>query len=270
MPTAPTDTIETILNAARTRLNDAIASLAGDVLTDNQPFTTQMVNNAWRRMQRTLAAQGYLILVEETIITAFPAGSSDPGAFSWIDWTGYFNGTSFTPSGTICLPQDFIEPLRLWERATGTSNPFDDMDEILNGIPAIPKQDWNALWEWRQNRVYLLGANAAADLRLRYQSYFPDFTDISASGGSAQTIPIIQCQDPFSWYICSEMASSRGDLDAKSFDAMADAAATMIAQRNSQEPRSIAKNSQYGAMRDARTPSAQPTPALPPQPGGAQ
>ena len=42
----PFDTVDTALNMARTRLNDAIASLSGDVLTNDQPFTTQIFQGA--------------------------------------------------------------------------------------------------------------------------------------------------------------------------------------------------------------------------------
>jgi hypothetical protein len=49
--TAPYDSLENVLNTARVRLNDAIQQLGGDIMKDSQPFTQQMANSAWRRLQ---------------------------------------------------------------------------------------------------------------------------------------------------------------------------------------------------------------------------
>ena len=47
-PSAPYDQLEVVLFSARVRLNDAIQSIYGDILTDLAAFTPQIVNNAWR------------------------------------------------------------------------------------------------------------------------------------------------------------------------------------------------------------------------------
>ena len=51
---APYHTLEGVLNTARVRLNDAIQQLSGDILKDSQPFTQQMANSAWLRLQQFL------------------------------------------------------------------------------------------------------------------------------------------------------------------------------------------------------------------------
>lgn len=264
MAVAPFDTIEYILDTARTRLNDAIQAIGGDVLTDNAPFTTVMTNSAWRRFQRKLASFGYTVLEDEFILPSLPpvyalSGTPDPGTQVYLDWAGYWNGQSLNTA--FVLPQNMIGPLDCWERISGTAGSYLEMDQILKGLPAVPQQNWNQLWEWRNDALYMPGALTNTDFRCRFQSYFGDFEEISVN--PSQVVPIVQCNDPFSWYICSEMANSRGDLDAKFFDTMADAATAMIADRDMAGPRKVQKVSELAKMRDSLTPG--PLGVPPPQ-----
>lgn len=55
MPSSPYDTLESVLTAARIRVNDAIKAIGGEILTDDAAFTIQTINNAWRRLQAVLA-----------------------------------------------------------------------------------------------------------------------------------------------------------------------------------------------------------------------
>ena len=208
MATAPYDVIQTVLNSSRVKLNDAIQALAGEVLTDNAVFTTQFVNNAWRRLQRGLAARGYLTLEDQAIILAVPAaGSADPGQESWINWAGCFDGV--TAFAAPVLPQNFISPLRLWGRQNGTTDSFEDMDMVLRGLPSVPKKDWNELWEWRENAIYMPGSLMDMDWRIRYVRYLPDIVDVGSVRWYNQTIPIPRCLEPLSLLICAEFAGAR-------------------------------------------------------------
>ena len=77
--TAPYDTIESVLNLARVRINDAIASIQGDILKDNQPFTLEMANAGWRTLQEFL--DGYLSRAKQNYTEALPqAPAADPTA----------------------------------------------------------------------------------------------------------------------------------------------------------------------------------------------
>lgn len=252
MPTAPYDTIETILNATRVRLNDAIQTLGGDILTDNAPFTTQVVNNAYRKMQRALASMGYWTLEDEAIISGLVAiYSPDPAVQVWIDWTGYNNGQ--TTDAAKFLPSDLIEPLDCWERVATTTEYFADMDLIQGSMPAIPKTSVEQLWTWRANKLYMPGALNDIDIRVRYAKFLADFSDIGAD--STQLVPIVQCLDAFSNFICAEMALARGDVDGKGFTDAGMAAAAMIANRNAADSKGAYKVSEFGKMRDGYTPS---------------
>ena len=139
MPVAPLDSLELALNTARVRLLDAIEGLSGDILTDGAPFTLTYVNAAWRRFQESLVNYGVTWFKPETILPNLPlVANGDPGSQVRLDWTGYFDGAAV--QGNPFLPQDFITPLILWERASGSNGSFFPMDRLDNGIPAVPKE----------------------------------------------------------------------------------------------------------------------------------
>ena len=243
---------------ARVRLNDAIASLAGDILSDNQPFTLQFTNNAWRRLQADLVDLGLVAFEDETILAALPATTStDPGSQVSLSWTGYNPGSGLVDSPA--LPQTMISPLSLWERIAGSGD-YLTMDQVYGGLPRVPQGPWNKLWEWRSETIYMPGATGATDLLIRFASFLPDF-----SGANWQTtpIPLMRSVDPLAWYICSEVAGSRGDLDSSYFDKMADATMRQIFNRDAAQPKQIAKPAEWAKMRDRYTP-------VPTQPGGPQ
>src|ERR1700744_5247845 len=143
MPTAPYLTIEDVLNSTRVRVNDAIASLAGDVLTDNADFTLVFVNDGWRKFQSRLLANGYRgfsRLKEEAILSNIPAIGD-----ATTDWA---NQLQLSWTSTPALPQDFIAPIDLWERPHGYQFGFLLMDRTRDGLPTAPKMARNIVWDW--------------------------------------------------------------------------------------------------------------------------
>lgn len=244
MATAPYDTLEAVLNTARVRLNDAYQTpvgapagqVGGEVLSDNALFTLPTINGAWRRLQEFLVGLGFDRLMDEvTVSNVSPAATTDPGTFCYLDWTGYFDGVTLNASPV--LPQTFIAPLRMWERthgATGAAAEFVPMELSLNGISDQVKLARNYSWEWRDDKVYFPGSTAAMDLRLRFSKLLADFVDSGTTAFSAQPVPIMRALDSFAWYICSEAANARGDLDGAQFDTKAEAAATKLATKDAQ------------------------------------
>lgn len=258
---APLDTIETVLNTARTRLNDAIQALGGNTLTDNADFTPVVVNVAWRVLQNKLRAFGYTgfaRLKDDLIISGLPAsGSADPASQNYITWTGFYNGAS-TNTGLV-LPQEFIAPLVLWERPNGISANFRLMDQTLNGIPTNgPKQSRNINWDWRNDQLCFPGTTITWDLRIRCLAMLADFPTLTGAIITTTPVPIVDCLDPFSDLIAAEFSSTRGDLDAKSFRDAADMAIAAIYSRDTAQPTAMRKPSEYGLMRNSYTPGTQP------------
>lgn len=241
---APLDSLETAVNLARVRLNDAIASLAGDVLTDNQPFTLPAINGAWRRLQEILVDFGQSWFKKETNppLTGIPAVSAVADPYSVqqsISWSG----------GVAALPQDLIAPLVLWERATGPYS-FFPMDRVDNGLPAVVPGLFNRLWEWRNGSIVIPGATQSVDIRIRYAAFMADFVAAATTPFANQNIPIMRALNPFSWLICSEIAKARGDLDGQTFDQKAMESIKQMFDLDPMQAKSTAKQSEYSRMAD--------------------
>lgn len=264
MATQPYDIVNTALNSARVRINDVVNTLTptgGTILQNTAAFTQQVANNAYRRLQEFLANQGYSKVTSEVVLLAVAAaGNVDPAYQGYIDWTGYFDGT--TLQTTPVLPQDLIMVNDLWERVTGAAVPtFNTMDRVLNGLPAIAKSTTNKVWEWRDDRMYIPGATGTTDIRVRYASYLPDFVDNSPTATTPwfmQPIQIMRGMNALSWYICYEFSKSRQDLDAGTFQAEAEAAALLLVERDTQRVSSVSKVSEYSKMRDRFTDGTPP------------
>lgn len=239
------DTIEPVLEITRSRINDAMNGIQGDVLTNENPITTVTLNGGWRRLQDRLCALGFTVLEKEVIliVPALPNGGLAPGVQQWIDWTGCFDGVAFATTPTQ-LPSDLIQPRACSEiphdLATDPAQMFAEMDEIQGMLPAIPKGDFLNDWQWRQNRLYLIGAKVSNYIRIRYASYFPDFTSLAAdttnNKGTAQLIPISRAYNALSWYWCAEVSAPRGDVDYATFVSNAEAAVDQMFKRDSDEP----------------------------------
>jgi len=230
MATAPYDIVETVLEEARVRMNDAILSLAGEILTDTAAFTQQMVNGCWRTLQETLADLKYSGSEAEIVFVKVPGSTdSDPANQSYFTYNGYFDGTTLQTA--FPLPQNMIRPYDLWERPTGIGI-MTDMDEQVNGLPMVVKANWNRHWEWRDDALYLPGALQAEDIRMRYAQYFSDFETVGGTTWQNQPVPIMRCLDSFADFICAEASKARADLDAQSFLDSAKDKAAKIANRD--------------------------------------
>lgn len=238
MPTPPPllDSVYSVLNAAKVRLNDAIPSLqavSGKLLANNSEFSQQVVNNAWRRLQEYCANRGLTILKQEAIIPQFPvAGSADPANFSWLDWTGCNDGqTTYT---TPYLPGDLILPYKVWERASNLAGAFprEPLELFVDGLPTFAAQIFNRCWEWRASRIYIPGALQQVDFRILYARYLGDFLDVGTTQWFQQLVPIPRSQDALSLYICAEIAQARSDMNETDWTEKAEAAARQLCNRD--------------------------------------
>lgn len=84
--------------------------------------------------------------------------------------------------------------------------------------------------------------------------FLPDFVDPGTTAFSAQPVPIVNVLSPFAYFLCSEVAKSRGDMDAGSFDQLAISETKFIFDRDAQQGKSIFKRSEYGKMVASDTP----------------
>lgn len=232
----PYDSLESCLQVARTRLNDAIASLGGDILQDTQPFTATMCNSAWRQLQAYLSNLGYQRYKRKFWVNALPVvNSTDPSVQVQLTWTYYFDGNDyFYPPTVQVLPSDLIAPLRLAERQTGTAQVFSPMRLCPDGLPEGMKRSWNTFFEWKNDAIYMPGSIMVMDLEVLYAAYDNDFpvnadgTIVLSNAGVPVTVPIPRGQSALANYLCAEMASGRNDVDKAAFVAAAQVDANLI------------------------------------------
>lgn len=229
-PTAPTDTVDSVLNLVRSKMLDTIGSLAGDILTDAQPFMQEYTNAGWRELQFFLASLGYSVLKRPFIALALPVvDSTDPALWTTLTWSAFTNasGTVIAPPGIAVLPQDMILPLKVSERRTGTQSRFCPMQMAQDELPATRKGPYNGWWIWENNTLYMPGSIYSMDLRMELAIYLSDFITVGATQWFQQPVPIIRGKTALAYFICDEIVQAREDL-AGTFTAKAQQAARQI------------------------------------------
>lgn len=206
--TAPYDEVETILYFARVIANDAGISIAGNLLSDGQPYVIPMLNLAWRKLQDRLSNNNVEDFPQEVIITALPAQAqtafADPAVQANLNFSTYFDGVSANPN--FFLPGDCILPVRLWERVTGQDAVFIPMTQAKDGLPAVVKTSYLRWWEWREDAIYFSGANQSLDIRIRYKRLIADVTS------STTPIPLIRCAVALAYLFVEVFAAARGSI----------------------------------------------------------
>lgn len=222
IPAPPYDTVESVMNLARVRINDAIKSLSGDILQDSQPFSQVMANAGWRKFQAYLAYLGHSRFKQNAVLLAYPPmANTDPAIQPSLSWSGSFDGTSYYVSPA--LPQDFILPLKMWERQNGLKMPFGyPMRKSLDGLPSrITPQAFQYDWEWREDSLYFPGSFNTLDFRIEYAAFLQDFVTQGQGPGQVlwynQPVPIMRCLSPLASFIAAEFAKPRADMDAQAF-----------------------------------------------------
>jgi hypothetical protein len=233
---APYDTLESVLNLSRVRLNDAIASINGEIFTDQQPFTATMCTGAWRAFQEYLANMGSVRFKKPLLLSGFPVvGTFDPASWTALTWQSYFDGQQFwVPPDVPVLPQDFILPLKMWERQSGTNSQFDraPMEQAVESLPFARKGPFNAFWYWENDTLYMPGSIYPMDFRFEYAAYLADF-QVNSDGTviGAQQVPVMRALNPLAWYFCAEAAEGRDDVDKDTFIAKAEKACRNLFNR---------------------------------------
>jgi hypothetical protein len=164
MPVVPTTAYsqaEDALNLVRALVNDS----AGAVFTDTllMPF----LNSAYRGLQRELSENGVSVLTEQQDI------EMDVNSGTCV------TNTELSDVSSPQLPTDCLAPHMLWERATAnTSDVFVPMEKFMSGGSMLNLQpsSYLRLWEWREDKVNLIGATQSITVRIRYEKVLPALT----------------------------------------------------------------------------------------------
>jgi len=164
MPVLPTTAYSQAgdaLTLARALVNDT----SGAVFTDT--LLMPLLNSAYRGLQRELAENGVSVLMEQQDIELDQNVS-----------TGVTN-TEISDVSSPQLPTDCLMPHVLWERATAnTGDVFVPMEKFTSGGGMLNLQPstYLRLWEWREDKINLIGATQSITVRVRYEKVLPVLT----------------------------------------------------------------------------------------------
>lgn len=192
MPVVPTTAYsqaEDALSLARALVNDT----AGVVFTDT--LLMPLLNSAYRGLQRELAESGVSVLAEQQDLDL----EIDPN-------TGVTQ-MELSDTSSPQLPTDCLAPHMLWERATANSTDvFVPMEKFTSGGGMLNLQPstYLRLWEWREDKVNLIGATQAVTVRIRYEKVLPELM--------LGTDPVLirSATDPLAFSTAALAARSRG------------------------------------------------------------
>jgi hypothetical protein len=207
-----------ITSLVRSLLNDA----AGNLFTDGVllPYAT----SAYRKVQRALAnVQSGTFLSDDVLLVVSAVSAVDPSVqVSITDATAPPNQ----------LPTDLLVPLKLWERASGSSDDFVEMTDLTNhgGLPSQPQGVNLEYWEWRADGIYFSGATQDTQIRLRYEKSYPDFVDATSP------VLIRNAQEAIAYFTAAMAAAARGAPQAARWDeAGADALEDLLVRATQRE-----------------------------------
>jgi hypothetical protein len=195
---------------ARAVANDMEVSSAGDLLSDITPGTLPMLNLAWREFQDALVDNGVEVLMKQADLDNFPPNlTNDPTSQAFIGYIQSFDGQSYWP--VPCLPFDMIEPIRLWQRQTGMDGGYIQVNPSVDGIVSSLQGSYVRAWDWREEKIYINGANVPIDFRLRYCAYFNDFApNVDGSFPGSAPVPILRAAPSLAYFVAATFAGGRG------------------------------------------------------------
>ena len=216
--------LATIMDLVRSLVNDTQAGVTntpgeGQIFTNNpaiSPFTQPFLNSSIRELYRELRNVGEPVLIKDNIIlTGLPIinsptqglGQSDPAVQTVLSTSGYFDGTQIWPN--FQLPGDMLYPTKLWERQTGSNNPFRMMDAPSAGLESLWQGPYLRQWEWRNNNLNFRGATQSVDIRMRYYCSLPQFFSQTLDFSSTY-VPVLDCTDAVAYMTAVKYARMLG------------------------------------------------------------
>ncbi|HKS82320.1 MAG TPA: hypothetical protein VJR23_12525 [Candidatus Acidoferrales bacterium] len=189
LPTTAYSQAEDALNLARALLNDTAATVFTDTLL------MPLLNSAYRGLQRELSENGVSVLTEQQDIELD------------VNSTSGVTNTEISDVSSPQLPTDCLAPHMLWERATAnTTDVFVPMEKFMSGGDMLNLQpsSYLRLWEWREDKINLIGATQSITVRVRYEKTLP----LLALG--TDPVQIRSATDPLAFATAALAARSRG------------------------------------------------------------
>jgi hypothetical protein len=196
------------------------------------------VNSAYRTLQRALAMAGSPLFRTDDVllvVTAVPA----------VDISVQVVINDATPPPNQ-LPQDLLEPVKIWERQNLANDQFIEMVNLTyqGGLPSREQDSKLIEWEWRSDGIYFVGALVDTQIRLRYRRALGDLID------GTTTILIRNAQEALAYYTAAMAGASRGSPLATTWETMAeDAKDKLVSASVRQQQYSPRRRRPYGARR---------------------
>ena len=231
---------------------DSVSGLiVGDVFTDDRKSTLVTVQAAYDFVQTELSNNGVGTFAKTTIIQNItPVQTQDPGIEVSLSYTGYFDGVN--NNATPVLPVDLRRPLVLGQRQAGVLTGFTPMFPVNDGLPARIKQSYSTEWDWREEKLYMVGALMSLDIKCRYIPFLPKLTITN------QNILILNSENAVGYTAAAMFSASVGGEgagglwdNAKEFIAQLCTQETRGQQRGNhrRQPYSIARRMGWGTRR---------------------
>jgi hypothetical protein len=205
--TTPYDQCENVLQLARAMANDAALSIAGNVLSDTQPYVFILLDGAFRALRKMLTSEGVstfskTVIVQGLTPVAAPGGIVDPTIQVQLSYTGYYDGV--LNHGNPTLPPDLLEPLELWERQNGTQNKWNPLRPASDSINTSSQGTTFGEWLWETDILFLPGATLTNDIKIKYLYKMAMLT------APNQPVPIKDCMEALAALFVAFAARSRG------------------------------------------------------------
>lgn len=212
--------LETISNLVRSLVDDDKRGATGtpgegQILTDGSVTLQNFMNSAIRETYReirivgqpTLIRDNYVLYNVPVVNSPLGSGVMNPAVQTSLQFTGYFDGLLFNQIPV--LPADLIFPLELWERQSGTQDPFGLMKQSTGAL--TPRNQGHRLgeWEWRGDAIWFNGATQLRDLRIRYICTFADLAS-SAIDWNLTYVPVMDSQEAIADKIVLRYAARLG------------------------------------------------------------
>ena len=152
----------------RSLLNDAQGNLFTDAVL--LPY----LNSAYRKVQRSLGNTGGGGFIQDDALLVVTAVNVQDASLQVC-----ISDATAAPNQ---LPTDLLVPLKLWERANGSTDDFAEMVDLTRhgGLPSRAQDTTLSVWEWRADGLWFVGATQDTQIRLRYLKAYPDLADASS------------------------------------------------------------------------------------------
>lgn len=227
VPVSPFMALESILNIARVKINDAggAQGLSGAILNDAQPYTFTMAQERYLYLQDRLIRGGVETFTRYGYIRSIPpVAVSNPRVIVSIDFQGYFNGLDINPA--VVLPPSCLKPLEIWECQTGGQY-WTPMKQLPSSLSCSTQTARFRCWDYKQDKLYMPGATQTNDLKLKMLTYAPALT------GPSSPVLILNCQTALGLLIAEDACRMNGGLlGADKLHALAEDAIELIIDRS--------------------------------------